>query len=74
MVVNDGGQRWRTKVNDGGPSLTSAGPPSDHRSTTAVPPPDHRSKVVDRHLRCTATSADWVPFAYVAATSAADVA
>ncbi|GJU74025.1 retrotransposon protein, putative, ty1-copia subclass [Tanacetum coccineum] len=48
MVVNDGGQQWRTTVNGGGPPLTSAGLPSDHRSTAGQPPQDHRSMVVDR--------------------------
>ncbi|GJZ01140.1 hypothetical protein Tco_0519101 [Tanacetum coccineum] len=70
MMAFNGGQRWSTVANHRRPSL-------DHRQTTTGPPPDNRWTTGQRsHVspRGSATSADWVLHAYVAATSAADVA
>ncbi|GKF65222.1 hypothetical protein Tco_0191739 [Tanacetum coccineum] len=82
-VVNDSDQRWSTTVNRSGPPVnhnrTTGQPPSDHRSTTIEPPVNHRwttgqrsGQMVATAATWHATSANWVPVAYVAATSAAD--
>ncbi|GJR78034.1 reverse transcriptase domain-containing protein [Tanacetum coccineum] len=73
-VANDG-QRWRpTTVNGGAPPLTTAGQRSGQVATwhaTSAATSACRSHVSPRG---SATSADWVLLAHVAATSAADVA
>ncbi|GKB97911.1 hypothetical protein Tco_0984048 [Tanacetum coccineum] len=71
-------------VNGGAQPLTTAGPPVNHRRTTGQPSGQtvataatwHATSACRSHvsLRGSATSADWVPLAYVAATSDADVA
>ncbi|GKE69304.1 hypothetical protein Tco_1527376, partial [Tanacetum coccineum] len=75
------GQRQRpTVVNDDQPWRTTSQPPPDHRSTTAGPLVNHRQttsqwcQMVAIAATWHATSANWVPVAYVAATSVADVA
>ncbi|GKG23950.1 hypothetical protein Tco_0391986, partial [Tanacetum coccineum] len=79
------GQWWSTATIDGGQRRSTV---ADHRSTTAGPPINHRRTTGQRRLTASqqsgqmvataatwhATSANWVPVAYVAATSAVDVA
>ncbi|GKG50782.1 hypothetical protein Tco_0538906, partial [Tanacetum coccineum] len=73
-----------TTVNSGAPLLTRAGTPPDHRSTVAANDDQaatwHATSAATSacrshvSLRGNATSANWIPLAHVAATSATDAA